>query len=101
MVMRDLNSDSLGNLAGLYTRVYTIFFFETPYWENLFKYVILSTLLLQMTCFLPLLDVSNQVATLLAIVLTEVALLFVMPSTSEFTTAEAVIVEAFENVELL
>ena len=92
MVMRDLQGDSLGNLQGLYTRVYTVFFFETPYWENLFKYIILSTLLLHTAMFLPLLDLASMVGTVLSIVLTEVALLFVMPHTTEFTTAESVVV---------
>ena len=92
MVMRDLQGDSLGNLNGLYTRVYTVFFFETPYWENLFKYIILSTLLLHTAMFLPGEPPSTIVSTVLSIVLTEVALLFVMPETGDFTTAESVVV---------
>ena len=93
MVMRDLTGEALGNMKGLYTRVYTVFFFVTPFWESLFQYIVLSTMLLHATMFLPLFSIDNAFGTMLAIVLTQVALLFSMPDTKGvFTTAETVVV---------
>ena len=44
-----------------------------------------------LTVFLPKLDLASLVGTVLAVALTEVALLFVMPPTDDFTTAECVV----------
>lgn len=92
MVVRDLSGDSLGNLSGIYTRVYTVFFFESEWAEDLLKYLLTSMLLVYMTVFLPFLKIQDLLATSLALILTEVALLFVMPPTMRFTTAETTIV---------
>lgn len=91
MVVRDLTSESLGNLSGVYTRVYTILFFEASWIEDTVKYIIVSLLLLNLTLFLPAMEVADLIAIVLAIALTEVALLFVMPHTNEVTTAESVL----------
>ena len=91
MVVRDLTGDSLGNLSGIYTRIYTVFFFEAPWVENFVNYCVFSTLMLHLTIFLPRLDLASLIGTVLAVALTEVALLFVMPVTDEFTTAESVV----------
>lgn len=91
MVVRDLSGDSLGNLAGIYTRVYTVFFFEAPWLETFCTYIVFSTLMVHLTIFLPRLALGDLIGTALAIALTAVALLFVMPPSNEFTTAEIVV----------
>jgi len=92
MVVRDLSQDTKGNLRGVYTRIYTCLFFESSWSENLFKYVILSAILLSLLVFTPLLDLADLLAINLALILTEVALLFVLKHTEKFTTTEIVIV---------
>ena len=91
-VFRDLQKDTLGNVAGNYTRVYTVFFFESYAFENIFKFVVVSTLLLQVSLFYPAFEIDAIVSSLLAVVLTEVALLFTMPQEGVFSTAEAILV---------
>ena len=39
MVVRDLTENTLGNLAGIYTRVYTVFVFEAKWLENFAEYI--------------------------------------------------------------
>jgi len=92
MVVRDLTENTLGNLAGIYTRVYTVFVFEAKWLENFAKYIVLSTIMMHLTIFLPKIKLASTVSTVLAVALTEVALLFVMPPTDELTTAESVII---------
>lgn len=91
MVMRDLRTETLGNLQGLYTRVYTVFFFTTPPTENLCKFVLLCMVMTNLSSFLPLLEMGDMLAIVLTIVLTQIALLFVMPHNQDFTLAETVI----------
>ena len=92
MVVRDLTAKTLGNFSGIYTRVYTVFFFEAKWVENFATYIVFSTIMMHLTVFLPKLDLASLVGTVLAVALTEVALLFVMPPTDEFTTAECVVI---------
>jgi len=92
MFIRDLTVNPKGNLRGIYTRVYTCLFFESSYMENLFKYVILSTILLSLFLFTTELELDDLLQVDLALVLTEVALLFILRDTQEFTTSERVIV---------
>ena len=92
MVVRDLTENTLGNLSGIYTRVYTVFVFEALWLENFAKYIVLSTIMMHLTIFLPKVGLASTVGTVLAVALTEVALLFVMPPTDELTTAESVII---------
>ena len=92
MVVRDLTENTLGNLSGIYTRVYTVFVFEALWLENFSKYIVLPTIMMHLTVFLPKVKLASTVSTVLAVALTEVALLFVMPPTDELTTAERVII---------
>ena len=48
--------------------------------------------MMHLTIFLPKVGLASTVGTVLAVALTEVALLFVMPPTDELTTAESVII---------
>ena len=60
--------------------------------ENFATYIVFSTIMMHLTVFLPKLELASLVGTVLAVALTEVALLFVMPPTDEFTTAECVVI---------
>ena len=88
MVVRQLVGDS----ANIYPRIYTAMFFMTPWLENFATFIIFSTIMLHLTMFLPKFELDAIIGTVLAVALTEVALLFVMPNTDEFTTAETVVV---------
>ena len=76
MVVRDLTADTPGNFSGIYTRVYPVFFFEAKWAENFATYIVFSTIMMHLTVFLPKLDLALLVGTVLAVALTEVALLF-------------------------
>jgi hypothetical protein len=71
MVVRDLTETSLGNKSGVYTRVYTVFLFEAPYGEDLTKFIIFSSLLVQLSVFLPALELADMVGSGLSLVLTQ------------------------------
>ena len=92
MVARDLTTKTLGNHSGIYTRVYTTMFFDDISIESFCKFILLSIVLMNTTVFLPEMDIEDNFSAVLTIVLTEVALLFVLPESSDFTTAESVIV---------
>lgn len=92
MVARDLTEKTLGNASGIYTRVYTTMFFDDTSIESFCKFILLSLVLMNTTVFLPEMGIEDNFGALMTIVLTEVALLFVLPESSEFTTAESVIV---------
>eukprot|EP01084_Bolivina_argentea_P021454 39866_1 len=91
MFVRDLRVNSKGNLSGIYTRIYTCLFFELNWFEDLFKYVLVSTILMYLLVFTADLEVGDLLATNLTLILTEVALLFVLPPTDDFTTTERVL----------
>lgn len=93
MFVRDLSGKTLGNLAGIYTRVYCVFFFQAPVSENMFKYIILSTLLLNLPIFVADADKESMVSTVLAIALSDIALIFTLPRQKNATfTAEVLII---------
>jgi len=92
MFIRDLTVNPKGNLCGIYTRVYTCLFFESSYMENLFKYIVLSTVLSSLFLFTTNLELHDLLGVDVALILTEVALLFVLRETAEFTTSERVLV---------
>mmetsp|Transcript_4054 Transcript_4054/g.7461 ORF Transcript_4054/g.7461 Transcript_4054/m.7461 type:complete len:164 (+) Transcript_4054:1295-1786(+) len=78
------------------TRLYVIVFFEQPVTESLIKFLGLPFLLMFITVFLPDVDTADGISLILTIILTNVALLFTLPPTDEFTTAEMVII--FQSV---
>eukprot|EP00933_Yihiella_yeosuensis_P050134 TRINITY_DN47899_c0_g1_i1.p1 TRINITY_DN47899_c0_g1~~TRINITY_DN47899_c0_g1_i1.p1 ORF type:complete len:379 (-),score=66.54 TRINITY_DN47899_c0_g1_i1:173-1309(-) len=92
MVVRDLSGQTLGNLAGVYTRVYTVFFFESYHLENMFKYIMVSLFIVHVSCFCPFMELSDMMGTMLTLILTEVALLFTLSHSNEVTTAETIMI---------
>lgn len=91
MVIRDLKDVPVGNLAGIYTRSYTVLFFDSNPTINLISYVIIPVSLTQLCTFYSLMDLGDLMATLLAVVLALVALLFVMPHAGQITLATEII----------
>lgn len=91
MFVRDLSSNTLGNVAGIYTRVYTVFFFESAPADSLLKYVVVSSLLMCLTSFLPLMDIGDIFSTGLTCALAQVALLFTI-DVDGLCTAELIII---------
>mmetsp|Transcript_1450 Transcript_1450/g.3679 ORF Transcript_1450/g.3679 Transcript_1450/m.3679 type:complete len:383 (+) Transcript_1450:121-1269(+) len=94
MFVRDLSRKSMGNVAGTYTRVYTVFFFQAPFFEtlsNLLKYVIVSTVMLNLTSFV-LSSAEAILSAVLAISLADIALLFTLPKHTTAITAERVVI---------
>ena len=71
MVVRDLTKQSLGNSSGVYTRVYTVFLFEAPHGEDLTKFIIFSSLLVQLSIFMPALELADMIGSGLSLVLTQ------------------------------
>mmetsp|Transcript_23675 Transcript_23675/g.57344 ORF Transcript_23675/g.57344 Transcript_23675/m.57344 type:complete len:638 (-) Transcript_23675:673-2586(-) len=90
---KDLQFLNYENKGTYSTRSKTIIFIESPYMENLMKYIGISTVMLWALYFLPILDSGDAVNTVLVLALTEVALLFVLPdSETVFTMTEKIIV---------
>lgn len=88
---RDLTVDPRGNFSGHYMRVYSVFFFHADWKEDLFKFIVLSTFLSSFSIWVPRMEIGDGAATSLAIILAQVALIWVMPPTAEFTTSELII----------
>jgi hypothetical protein len=91
MVIRDNTVNNNGNNSGVFTRVYTAFFFESGYAENMLKFVGLSTVLMNVTVMFSSMEKSELVGNMLAIVFSQLALLFILPH-HQITTAGVVVV---------
>jgi len=91
MFVRDLSDKAIGNIAGIYTRVYLVIFFEARYLVNILRYIVVPTLIMQLCTFFTMMEIGDLVQTVLAMTLADVALLFVMPEHDEVTTAEELI----------
>merc|ERR1719469_279193 len=83
-----------GPTQGTYTRVYVICLFTASAWEHLIKFVLTSTMLISIIPLVPLVggDRVNVIEIGVTLVLTQVALVFVLPQSDTFTTAEQLIV---------
>lgn len=93
MVVRDLTASSLGNMSGIYTRVYTVFFFEANWMEDFFKFIIVSLCLVWMIGYAPHLGFADSLATCMTCILTQVALFFVIPQDESTVTAELLMIK--------
>jgi len=81
-----------GRNDSIETSTYVSWIFEGEFVENLWKFEIVSTAMMSFMFFIPCMDVSSGVQTGLAILLADVALLFVMPPNDQFTSCEQIIV---------
>jgi hypothetical protein len=59
--------------------------------QHCIKYVGLTLIFMNAMLYLPEIELADALATIFAVVFTLVALLFTLPTTSHFTTAEAVL----------
>lgn len=91
MLIRDLEDKSIGNIEGIYSRVYVVVFFEVPTVVNLVNYIIIPLLVTQLCTFYSSVELGDILSTILAMVLAFVALLFVMPHGQEVTLATEVL----------
>ena len=92
MVIRDLSESNEGNISGIYTRCYTTFLFEQRFTENVIKFIAFSMILVLTTIYLPKFELSDIVSHVLALVLMESFLYFVLPHTQGYTTTERVLI---------
>jgi len=91
MLIRDLSDKSIGNIKGIYTRVYVVIFFEADVMVSFVRYIVVPTMIAQLCTFFTMMEIGDLIQTVLAMTLADVALLFTMPANDMMTLAEQVI----------
>jgi len=90
--VRDCQMNTMGNLSGIYTRVYAMFVFEDDNFQNRFRYTVLSLVIVNTLAILGMEETPTDAAkTGLGITFLEIGLLFSLPN-QEMTTATMVII---------
>jgi hypothetical protein len=93
-VMTMVRNQNVGGTKGAFTRIYAVCIFECSWYENVVKYAVVSSALM---LFVPFsLNVENGINDTygvgITLILTQAALLFILPETDELTTTERILV---------